>query len=141
MKIIDSLPALNASLNLVAFILLILGYRQVKAGEVEKHKKTMIMALVASSLFLISYLTYHTLGEEKKFGGDGIIRVIYFIILITHIPLAGLMTPPILFLAHAGLTERIDRHKKLARFVLPVWLYVSVTGVLIYLLLHVMYAK
>ncbi len=141
MDLVAVLPAVDATLNFVAFCLLMLGYRQVKAGEVKKHKKTMLMALTVSALFLICYLTYHALGEEKKFSGEGFIRNIYFFILITHIPLAALMVPPILFLAHAGITERIERHKKLAKFVLPVWMYVSVTGVLIYLLLHVLYGE
>ncbi|MFT7616484.1 MAG: putative membrane protein [Planctomycetota bacterium] len=141
MDFVSSLPAVNASLNLVAFSLLVLGYRQVKSGQVEKHKKTMLCALVASALFLVSYLTYHSLGEEKHFAGEGVIRYIYFFILITHIPLAAIMVPPILILAHAGIKDKIDRHRKLARFVLPVWMYVSVTGVLIYVLLHVLYPK
>ena len=138
--ILPYLPAVNATFNMVAFFLLLRGWRQVRRGAVEKHKKTMKFALAASSCFLISYLTYHTFGVEKKFTGEGLIRTIYFFILITHVPLAALMTVPIAFLVHAGLTERIERHRKLARVVLPVWIYVSITGVLIYVLLHVLYA-
>ena len=130
-SVLPILPAVNAAFNMVAFVLLIRGWRQVRSGAIEKHKKTMKLALLASSCFLISYVTYHTFGEEKKFAGEGAIRTIYFVILITHVPLAALMTVPIAFLVHAGITERIERHRKLARIVLPVWIYVSITGVLI----------
>lgn len=136
---VDQLPALNAALNTTAFILLLVGWRMVKTGRVEAHKKVMTAAFTVSALFLISYLTYHSLGEEKKFTEQGIVRTIYFIILLTHIPLAALMVPPILALVWFGYTGRIEKHRKLARITLPVWLYVSVTGVLIYLFLYVLW--
>ena len=137
MNLLDKLPALNATLNSVAFIFLLLGWRQVKSGQVEKHKKTMKAAFLVSVMFLISYLCHHTLGEETKFTATGFVRTVYFFILITHIPLAALMVVPILLLVRWGIKDEIHKHKKLARIVLPVWVYVSLTGVLIYLMLYV----
>ncbi|MCB9832373.1 MAG: DUF420 domain-containing protein [Planctomycetes bacterium] len=136
---IDLLPSLNATLNATATILLLIGWRLVRTGRVEAHKKVMTAAVVVSALFLVSYLTYHSLGEEKRFAEQGILRIVYFIILATHIPLAGLMVPPILALLWFGYHDQIDRHRKLARITLPIWLYVSVTGVLIYLFLYLLW--
>ena len=139
MNLVQELPAVNATLNLVAFVLLLTGWRMVRSGRVEAHKKVMTAAFVVSTLFLVSYLTYHALGEETKFTEQGVVRTIYFAILLTHIPLAALMVVPILILVWMGWTDRIDRHRRLARIVLPVWLYVSLTGVLIYLFLYVLW--
>lgn len=132
----EILPSINASLNTLSFVLLVLGYRAVRRGEVEKHKKFMLSALGSSSLFLISYLTYHYTVGHTTFQTEGWPRVIYLSILATHIPLAALMVLPILVLTRLGLKGEIDRHKKWARIVLPIWLYVSITGVAIYFMLY-----
>ena len=132
----ENLPALNAAINTVAAILLVCGWRAVKRGEVEKHKKLMKCAVVASALFLTSYVIYHYGAGHTEFEKQGWIRWVYFFVLATHVPLATLMVVPILFLLHAGLTDRIERHKKLARITLPIWLYVSVTGVMVYWMLY-----
>lgn len=136
---LSDLPLVNATLNGISFILLLTGYRMVRAGRVTAHKRFMIAAFVVSALFLISYLTYRFLGEEKRFGGTGWIRPVYFFILITHVVLA--ITVP--FLAsrtlYLGLRGRIEEHRRIVRWTFPIWVYVSVTGVMVYLLLFRLY--
>ena len=136
---LSSLPAVNATLNATAFVLLMCGYFQIRAGNINKHKRFMISAFVVSILFLTTYVTYRVLGPEKKFQGQGWIRPIYFFILFTHVPLAASVP----FLAgttlYLGLRGRIERHRRLARITLPIWIYVSITGVLVYLLLFQLY--
>lgn len=133
------LPAVNATLNAIAFVLLMFGYVNIKKKRVQTHKRFMISAFTVSALFLITYLTYRFLGEEKRFGGTGWIRPVYFFILITHVVLAA--TVPILatWTLILGLTNRIEKHRRLARVTFPIWVYVSVTGVLVYLLLFQLY--
>ncbi len=132
---VSSLPTLNALLNFLALILLVWGYLQIRAKRVEAHKRLMVSAFIVSILFLVSYVTYRALGEEKRFTGQGVVRPIYFFILITHVTLAA--TVP--FLAartlYLGLRGRLDAHRRIARITLPIWIYVSVTGVLVYLFL------
>lgn len=132
---VSSLPTLNALLNFVALILLVWGYLQIRAKRVKAHKRLMVSAFMVSILFLASYVTYRTLGEEKRFTGQGLVRPIYFFILITHVTLAA--TVP--FLAartlYLGLRGRINAHRRIARITLPIWIYVSVTGVLVYFFL------
>ena len=135
----ERLPALNALLNGLAAVLLVAGWRAVRTGRVEAHKKRMLAAVLASAAFLTSYLVYHAVHGDTTFTATGWPRRIYFAILITHVPLAALMVPPILMLLYHGLKGRIDRHRRLARWTLPVWLYVSVTGVLIYFWLYQWY--
>lgn len=132
---ITILPSVNASLNLTSFVLLIIGYVMMRQGNIQKHKACMISAFVVSVLFLISYLTYAFFGDEKRFGGTGWIRPVYFTILISHVLLA--VTVPVLatWTLVLGLRGRIDKHRKLARITFPIWAYVSMTGVLVYLLL------
>lgn len=137
-EIVD-LPALNASLNSVSLILLLLGYRAIRRHRILIHKRFMVSAFIVSILFLISYLTYRFLGSEKKFSGQGWIRPVYFFILITHVSLAA--TVPVLasrtlYLAWRG---RWEAHRRWAVWTFPIWLYVSVTGVMVYFLLFVMY--
>ena len=133
---LQHLPAVNASLNAIAFVLLVLGWRAVRTGRVERHKKLMMAAFATSTVFLACYVTYHANVGHTTFTHEGFARTIYFIILATHIPLAALMVIPILMLIWFGVTDRIDRHRKLARWTLPVWLYVSITGVVIYVMLY-----
>jgi uncharacterized membrane protein YozB (DUF420 family) len=132
---ISILPTVNASLNLISFVLIMSGYVMIKRGDVQKHKACMISAFCVSVLFLISYLTYAFLGEEKRFSGTGWIRPVYFTILITHVVLAA--TVPVLatWTLVLGLQGRFDKHRKLARITFPIWAYVSTTGVIVYLLL------
>ncbi|MBX3178405.1 MAG: DUF420 domain-containing protein [Candidatus Hydrogenedentes bacterium] len=135
---VDSLPAINASLNGVATLLLIGGFWAIKfRNDRDLHKKFMAAALVCSALFLSCYLYYHyNAGAMTPFEKQGAIRVVYFTILITHIPLAALMTPFILAAVWFALRGQFDRHKMIVKWVWPVWIYVSITGVLIYLMLY-----
>ncbi len=136
---LSDLPAVNATLNSISLVLLLVGYRMIRRKRVAAHRGYMVAAFIVSILFLVSYLTYRFLGDEKHFGGSGWIRPVYFFILITHVTLA--VTVPVLaartlYLAFRG---RFDSHRRMARITLPIWLYVSVTGVLVYLLLFKLY--
>ncbi len=133
------LPALNATLNSISLVLLIAGYRQIKRRNVEAHKRLMLAAFGVSIFFLISYLTYRFFGEEKRFGGKGWIRPVYFFILITHVVLAA--TIPVLAsrTLYLALRGRFDKHRRIARITFPIWVYVSVTGVIVYVLLFQIY--
>jgi len=132
------LPAVNATLNGISTILLLYGYYLIRQKRWQEHKKVMIAAFSVSVLFLISYLTYHTIRRSAAtpFGGTGAIAVIYYIILISHILLA--MTVPVLAILsiRRGLANRIDKHRKISRWTFPIWLYVSVTGVIVYFMLY-----
>lgn len=134
------LPPFHASVNAITFLVLISGYRAIKAGNIETHKKRMTLALVLSVVFLLSYVLYHTTTPETRFGGEGAIRTFYFILLITHVILAAVILPFILFTFIRGYSRVIDRHRKLARWVFPVWLYVAATGPICYLMLMPYYA-
>lgn len=133
---ISSLPTLNACLNLIAFGLLLLGYFYIRRGQREAHRRTMIAALITSGLFLISYLTYHYYVGSVPYPYFDWTRPIYFAILIPHVILAALMGPFIIFGVRLALTDRFDKHRKLMRWVWPVWVYVSITGVAVYLMLY-----
>jgi len=133
------LPLLNATLNGISFILIMAGYACIRRGRVTAHKRLMVSAFCVSVFFLISHLTYRFLGEEKKFGGQGWIRPIYFFILITHVVLAAsvpVLATRTLYLALSG---RFAKHRRIARVTFPIWVYVSITGVLVYLLLFRLY--
>ncbi len=135
MKVQD-LPTLNASLNAVAATFLLLGYIAIKQKKEELHKKLMISALVVSAAFLTSYLIYHYHVPSKKFPDLGWIKTVYLIILIPHIILAAAMVPMILkTFWHAFRNER-EKHRKIARITFPIWMYVSVTGVVVYFMLY-----
>ena len=138
MEIAD-LPALNATLNALATLFLITGYAFIRQERREAHKRCMIAALVTSALFLTSYVIYHANAGSRPFAGQGVIRVVYFAILIPHVILAAVVLPLALTTATRGLRSQFDRHVKIARWTLPLWLYVSVTGVVIYLMLYQMY--
>jgi len=136
---LSDLPAVNAALNSVSFVLLLTGYVMIKQRKMSAHRACMIAAFCVSVLFLASYLTYRFLGAEKKFGGQGWIRPVYFFILITHVVLAA--TVPILAARtlYLGLCGRFDKHRRIARIAFPIWVYVSITGVIVYLLLFKLY--
>ena len=135
---ISDLPALNATLNGLAAIFLTVGYVQIRRGRRELHKRCMLAALATSALFLVSYVIYHLNIGSRPFPGQGVIRVIYFAILITHVVLAAATLPLALLTAARGLKGQYGRHVRIARWTLPIWLYVSVTGVVIYLMLYQM---
>jgi uncharacterized membrane protein YozB (DUF420 family) len=132
----SDLPTLNALLNTTSAILLLYGYRLIRSGNREGHKRTMIAAFVVSCLFLISYLVYHYHHGSQPFQGRGWIRPVYFTILFTHTVLAMVNLPLVLLTLGRGLKKRYELHKKIARWTLPIWLYVSISGVMIYLLLY-----
>lgn len=136
---LSDLPAVNATFNGIAFVLLMCGYACIRRKNITAHKRFMVASFCVSIAFLTTYLTYRFLGTEKRFGGTGWIRPVYFFILITHVILAA--TVPILatWTLILGLRGRFDRHRRLARWTFPIWVYVSISGVLVYLLLFVLY--
>lgn len=136
---VADLPALNATLNAIAGLLLVAGYWLIRHGHREAHRRAMIAAFATSTLFLISYVIYHANAGSRPFPGQGPIRIVYFAILITHVILAAAIVPMALITLSHGLRARFDRHVPIARWTLPVWLYVSVTGVVVYLMLYQMY--
>lgn len=129
----------NAIINSVVAILLIAALWVVRKGNYELHKKIMLVAMVLSILFLVSYICHHLFAGDTRFGGSGGLKTFYYIILFTHIPLAGIILPFILFTAYRGLIGEYPRHKKIARITWPLWLYVAVTGPVIYLLISPYY--
>ncbi|MEO5930805.1 MAG: DUF420 domain-containing protein [Candidatus Kapaibacterium sp.] len=133
--LIASLPAFNAFFNGVSTVLLILGFRAIKGKQQRIHQRFMVGALISSTLFLISYITYHSFHGDSHFQGVGIIRPVYFFILITHISLSAVVVPLILSSFFFGLSGKFPSHRKISRWTYPIWLYVSVTGVLIFFLL------
>jgi uncharacterized membrane protein YozB (DUF420 family) len=136
---VGDLPALNAILNGTAAVFLITGYILIRRGKQRTHKRCMLAALVTSALFLVSYVIYHLNVGSRPFPGQGPIRVVYFAILITHVLLAATILPLALITTARGLRAQYDRHVRIARWTLPIWIYVSVTGVVIYLMLYQMY--
>ncbi len=132
----EYLSTVNAVLNLISFFLLLNGYRHIKAGRREEHKKFMLAALGTSGLFLISYLIYHAKVGSVSFVGEGWIRPVYFTLLISHIILAAAIVPMVLITVARGLKGNFELHKKIARKTFPVWVYVSISGVLVYLMLY-----
>ena len=132
------LPTLNAALNAISAILLATGYALIRRRRIEAHRRVMIAAFACSTLFLVSYLAYHFQVGSVRFAGTGAVRTVYLTILLTHTVLAAtipLLAPITLF---RGLAGRYDRHRRIARITLPVWLYVSVTGVAVYWMLYQM---
>ena len=129
------LPPLHASLNAITAILLVLAFLQIKKKKIEVHKKLMITAMITSVLFLISYVLYHFTTEETRFCKEGSIRYVYFFLLITHVILAGIILPFILITFNRGFLMVVEKHRKLAKWVYPLWLYVAITGPVLYLML------
>jgi len=136
---VSPLPTVNAILNATAFLFLLAGYFQIRRGNRDAHKLCMLAACTASALFLACYLYYHFQVGSVKFEGQGWIRPVYFTILLTHTVLAAAILPLVLVTLARALRGRFDLHRRIARWTLPIWMYVSVTGVLIYLLLYVIY--
>ena len=136
---IADLPAVNAGLNAIASVFLAAGYVQIRRGHRQIHKRCMLAALTASALFLISYVIYHWNAGSRPFPGIGFIRTVYLLILVTHVVLAATILPLALVTTARGLQARYERHRRIARWTWPIWMYVSVTGVVIYLMLYQMY--
>ena len=136
---ISLLPHLNAALNTIASILLIAGWRLIKRKRIAQHRRCMIAAVVTSSLFLTSYVIYHANTGSKPFPGTGVMRTVYFAVLIPHVILAALTLPPILITFARGLKRQDVRHRAIAKWTMPIWLYVSVTGVIVYVMLYQLY--
>ena len=132
------LPAVNATLNGTAAVLLIAGYIQIRRGQINAHRTCMLAAFITSALFLVSYLIYHALVGSVAFTGQGPIRTLYFTVLISHVSLAVIILPLALVTLRRGLRRDDARHVAVARWTLPIWLYVSVTGVVVYWMLYQM---
>lgn len=133
-------PALNAILNGASAVLLIIAHSFITRGKVDQHRRTMLAAVTTSVLFLVNYLTYHALIHgSRHFPGQGPVRYLYFTILLTHTVLAAAIVPMVLITLTRGLKANYARHRAIARWTYPVWLYVSVTGVVIYFMLYQLY--
>src|SRR5262245_24501558 len=133
---IQDLPAVNATLNAISGVLLVIAYVFIRKRQIERHRRTMIAAFVMSSLFLVCYVIYHAQVGSVRFTRQGIVRPIYFTILITHVTLAAVVLPMAIVTLSRGLKARYGQHRRIARWTFPIWLYVSVTGVLVYVLLY-----
>jgi putative membrane protein len=133
---ISSLPTLNAILNGIATLLLIAGWISIRRRKIRAHRAAMIGAFAASVLFLISYLIYHWYAGSRPYTGRGAIRIVYFAVLISHVVLAATIPPLAGLTLWRALRGRFDRHVPLARWTLPLWLYVSVTGIVVYWMLY-----
>jgi uncharacterized membrane protein YozB (DUF420 family) len=133
---IPHLPAVNATLNAISAVLLTCGYVMIRRHRIATHRRFMLAAFATSALFLTSYLVYHYNIGSKPFPGQGPIRIVYFTILITHVILAAAVLPLALITLNHALRSRFEKHVPIARWTLPIWLYVSVTGVVVYLMLY-----
>ena len=136
---IYKLPLLHALINGTCAVLLIFSLRAIKAGKVALHKKINLATFSLSAVFLISYVTYHFFVPETSYGGEGLLKTLYYFVLLTHIPLAAAVLPLILLSFWYALTGKIDKHKKIVRFTYPIWMYVAVTGVIVYLMISPYY--
>ncbi len=134
-----ALPHLNALLNATSGLLLVAGYVLIRRRRIRLHFACMIAALLSSTLFLISYLVYHYHHGTTRFTGQGFVRLLYFILLGTHTVLAAVILPFIVVTLYRAARREFDRHRRIARWTFPMWLYVSVTGVLVYLMLYQLY--
>jgi len=133
------LPHLNAVMNTAATVALIAGLVFIKNGNVPYHRASMTVAFALGAIFLVSYVIYHAAAESTSFGGEGMIRIIYYFILLTHIFLAAVALFPILFAYYYGYTDQRVKHRKVVKFAFPIWLYVTVSGVIVYLMISPYY--
>lgn len=136
---LNQLPAFNAIINGSTALILIAAYRAIRAGNIDLHKKLMSSALIISVLFLLSYVAFHLTTESTKYGGEGFMRSVYYFVLISHILLSIIIVPLVLISYVRALAKRFDKHKKIARITLPLWLYVAITGVLVYIMISPYY--
>jgi len=132
------LPTVNATLNAISGIFLLTGYILIKQRHIQAHRNAMLGAFASSTLFLISYVIYHAQAGSRPFTGQGLIRSIYFAILISHVVLAVVILPMAISTLSRGLSGRYVEHKRIAKKTFPTWMYVSVTGVIVYLMLYQM---
>lgn len=133
---VHDLPALNASLNALSTVFLVCGYTLVRTRHIAEHRACMLAALITSALFLVCYIVYHAQVGSVRFTRQGLVRQVYFTLLITHVTLAATVLPLALITATRALKGRYPQHVRIARWTFPIWLYVSVTGVLVYVLLY-----
>jgi uncharacterized membrane protein YozB (DUF420 family) len=133
---VHDLPAINATLNALSGLLLVAGYALIRARRIEQHRRCMIAAFTTSSLFLVCYVVYHAQVGSVRFTRQGFVRPLYYTILVTHVTLAATVLPLAIITLSRGLKARYPQHIRIARWTLPIWLYVSVTGVLVYVLLY-----
>ncbi|HEV7475400.1 MAG TPA: DUF420 domain-containing protein [Pyrinomonadaceae bacterium] len=138
-KYISFLPHVNAVLNTTSALLLLAGFRFIRRGQIRAHRNCQVSAVLTSALFLVSYLTYHYYHGATRFTGQGLVRPLYFTILFTHTILAVVIVPLILVTLYRASRGDFLRHRRIARLTLPLWLYVSVTGVIVYLMLYQIY--
>lgn len=136
---ITLLPLLNAVFNSFTFVFLLAALFMIIRKNITWHKRFIFAAFTTTALFLVSYLTYHSMSESTSFGGEGLVAGIYYFILITHIVLAALIVPLALLTLFRGLAMKVDKHRKIARWTMPIWLYVSLTGVVVYLMISPYY--
>lgn len=136
---LDFLPALNAAINASVSVLLITGFLLIRQKKIETHRKVMTASIVLSVLFLVSYVLYHSTHNSTPYGGEGMLKYTYFFILISHILLAIAIVPLVLISFTRALASRYDKHRKIARITLPLWLYVSISGVIVYLMISPYY--
>jgi len=139
-KWVQFLPTLNALINGTCTILLLISYYFIRRKNIKMHKTLNITTFILSCLFMVSYLIFHSAGMETKFGGQGAIRYVYFFILITHIILAAIVLPLVLLSFYRGMMMQVEKHKKLVRWSFPIWLYVTISGVLVYLMISPYYS-
>lgn len=139
-KPLSFLPPIYASINGLTAVLLVLALWAIKNKRIALHEKLMKTAILCSVLFLIMYVAYHMTSDSTKFGGEGVIRYVYYFILITHIVLSVVVIPFVLVTYVKALSKRFDKHKKIARITFPIWLYVAITGVVVYIMISPYYA-
>ena len=136
---VTDLPAVNASLNATSAVLLLIAYRAIRRMDIYRHRRFMLAAAATSALFLVSYVIYHAQVGSVRFTGRGVARPIYFAILLSHTALAVVNLPLVLRTLYLGLKRRDEKHRRIARWTFPIWLYVSVTGVIVYVMLYHLY--
>ncbi len=135
-----SLPKLNAFVNGTCSLLLLLSLYFIKRGNIKVHKRLNLSAFILSSLFLVSYIIFHSTGIKTTYGGQGGIRFVYYFILITHIVLAAAVLPLVFLSLYRGLQMQVERHRKIVRWSYPIWLYVTITGVIVYIMIAPYYS-
>lgn len=133
---VSDLPTLNAVLNSIAAVLIALGYYFIRRRKIDAHRRCMLAAVAVSAIFLVSYVTYHYFAGSVRYTKQDWTRPVYFFILVTHIFLAAAIVPLVLRTVHLGLSNRFASHVRIARWTFPIWMYVSVTGVIVYLMLY-----
>jgi putative membrane protein len=136
---VSFLPTLHAILNSMTAVALVVGYYNIKRGNIKVHRGAMVTAFGLSSIFLVSYVTYHFLGERTIYGGEGLLKMFYYFILLTHIVLAVVIVPLVLLSVYFAISEQFARHRRISKWTFPIWLYVAITGVLVYILISPYY--